>query len=51
MKKCPRCGLPPEGELECRYCGLVFSEDIKNQNFQKKLKKLNWFQWRQQILK
>ena len=51
MKKCPRSGLPPEGDLECHYCGLVLTDEIKSNNFQNKMKTVDWFQWRQQILK
>lgn len=51
MKKCPRCGLPPEGELECHYCGLVFNDEIKSNNFITKLKTLDSLQGREQILK
>ena len=51
MKKCPRSGLPPEGDLECHYCGLVLTDEIKSNNFQNKMKTVDWLQWRQQILK
>jgi hypothetical protein len=50
MKKCPRCGLPPEGEFECHYCGLVFNDELKSNIFQNKIKELDWFQLRQKIL-